>query len=192
MARHLADKGYRVLVPQLPGHAGGPRTNIKEAAAVIRQLLDEVGWPEMVLAHSFAAMVARLVFAIEAPDRVVMVAPALNVEDALDVFSDRLDLASWASRGLRSRLRKWDPELWPVVSALRPEQLPGARVLIVHDPDDVETPFARSAELAAIRRDTSIVPVPGAGHSRILSADATLRSVLDFVVDRSEVGHDAA
>lgn len=192
MARHLADKGYRVLVPQLPGHAGGPRTNIKEAAAVIRQLLDEVGWPETVLAHSFAAMVARLAFAIEAPDRVVMVAPALNVEDALDVFSDRLDLASWASRGLRSRLRNWDPELWPVVSALRPEQLPGARVLIVHDPDDVETPFARSAELAAIRRDTSIVPVPGAGHSRILSADATLRSVLDFVVDRSEVGHDAA
>jgi pimeloyl-ACP methyl ester carboxylesterase len=191
-ARHLAGRGYRVLIPELPGHAGGRRTDIVEAADVVRRLLDEVGEPELVLTHSFAALVARLAFAAEAPDRVVMVAPALDVEDALIVFSERLRLMSWTRRGLRRRLQRWDTALWPTLASLHPDQLPGARVLVIHDPDDNETPFARSAELAAIRPATSIVALPGAGHSRILSSGEAMRSMTDFVLEGSEVGHDAA
>jgi pimeloyl-ACP methyl ester carboxylesterase len=177
MARRLACDGFRVVVPELPGHAGGEVTDIKQAAAAVRALVDELGTPELVVGHSFASMVMRLAFAEENPDRIVLFAPALNVEDALRVFGDRLDLMPWARRGLRRRLQAWDPVLWPTVSTLLPEQFPGAEMLLVHDPEDGDTPFSRSAELAALRPDTSLQVGIGLGHSKILSD----RDVLDGV-----------
>ena len=181
IARRFADEGYRVIVPQLPGHAGGPATDIKQVAAALRNVIEDVGWPDALVAHSFAAMVMRLAFRDEAPRRVALVAPALDVNDALAVFGDRLRLLPWARRGLRRRLEAWDPSLWPTMSTVHPGQLPAAEVLIVHDPDDSDTPFARSAELAAIRPGTSIVAMENTGHSRILSDEKTLDAVARFV-----------
>lgn len=192
LARRLAHEGYRVVVPKLPGHAGGRPTDIKQAAAAIRAVIDDVGPPELVVAHSFAGMVLRLAFPESAPPHVALIAPALDVNDALEVFGDRLRLLPWARRGLRSKLQAWDPALWPTVSQSSPTQLPGADVLILHDPDDRETPFVRSAELAAIRPDTSIVAREGAGHSRILSHPETLDHLADFVAERSASRDSAA
>lgn len=181
VARRLASDGFRVLVPELPGHAGGEATDIKQAAAAIRAVVDQLGMPELVVGHSFASMVMRLAFADEHPDRIVLVAPALNVHDALDVFGDRLDLMPWARRGLRRRLEAWDPLLWPTVSSLLPDQFPGAEVLLVHDPEDKDAPFSRSAELAALRPQTSLRVVTDVGHSKILSDPDVLDGVSRWV-----------
>lgn len=181
IAHRLADEGYRVLIPQLPGSAGGPATDIKQVAAALDAVIADVGPPDLVVAHSFAAMVMRLAFSKSAPSRMVLIAPALDVNDALTVFGDRLRLLPWARRGLRRRLEAWDPSLWPTMSSIYPDQLPAAEVLIVHDPDDSDTPFARSAELAAIRPRTSIVAMENTGHSRILSDESTLEEVARFV-----------
>jgi pimeloyl-ACP methyl ester carboxylesterase len=181
MARRLASDGFRVVVPELPGHAGGEVTDIKQAAAAVRALVDDLGMPELVVGHSFASMVMRLVFAGENPDRIVLFAPALNVEDALRVFGDRLDLMPWARSGLRRRLQAWDPVLWPTVSNLLPDQFPGADMLLVHDPGDGDTPFSRSAELAALRPDTSLHVVTDVGHSKILSDPGVLDDVSGWV-----------
>lgn len=191
IARRLAETGHRVVLPQVPGHAGGSPTDIKRAAAAVRALVDDVGQPSLVVAHSFASMVLRLAFADEAPDRVTLIAPALDVRDALEVFGDRLRLLPWARRGLRRRLERWDPVLWPAVSQSLPTQLPGAEVLIVHDPHDGETPFARSAELAATRPGTSIVALEGAGHSRILANSETLDHLAAFATDTA-ISRDSA
>ena len=181
IARALADEGYRVLIPQLPGYAGGPATDIRQTEAALRGLIGDVGQPDLVVAHSFAAMVLRLAFSEGAPRRVMLVAPVLDVTDALTVFGDRLRLFSWARRGLRRRLEAWDPALWPTMSSAQPGQLPGAEVLILHDPGDSETPFARSAELAAVRPRTSIVAMEDTRHARILSDERTLEEVARFV-----------
>lgn len=192
MALRLAEEGFRVVVPGLPGQAGGEKTDIVIGAQAVKSLMDDLGEPELIVAHSFASMVLRLVFPDDAPGRVVLVAPTLDVHDALAVFGERLRLLPWARRGLRSRLEGWDPSLWPVVSALHPEQLPGADVLIVHDPSDEDTPFIRSAELAAIRPSTAIVPIDGVGHTRILSDPHTLDVVAEFVTRRPVSSHNAA
>lgn len=192
MALRLAEEGFRVVVPGLPGRAGGEKTDIKKGAASVQALIDDLGEPELIVAHSFASMVLRLVFPDDSPGRVVLVAPALDVNDALLVFGDRLRLLPWARRGLQSRLETWDASLWPVLSGLHPEQLPDADVLIVHDPSDEETPFTRSAELAAIRPGTSIVPIDGAGHTRILSDPHALEVVADFATPRPVSSHNAA
>lgn len=191
IARRLADEGHRVVVPRLPGHAGGHPTDIKVAASAVRALVEDVGWPRLVVAHSFASMVLRLAFTQETPGRVALIAPALDVNDALAVFGDRLRLMPWARRGLRARLEAWDRSLWPTVSQSPPTQLPGAELLIIHDPEDRETPFGRSAELAAIRPGTSIVAMKSAGHTRILSEPATLEALADFAAEKL-VSRDSA
>ncbi len=192
IARRLADEGYRVVIPTLPGHAGGERTDIKKVVDALHALIDDVGAPDVIVAHSFAAMALRLAFPERAPHRVGLVAPALDVDDALAVFGDRLGLFPWARRGLRARLESWDPSLWPTLSHVDPDQMPGADILIVHDPDDPDTPFVRSAELAAIRPDTSIVAVGSVGHGAILSDHSTLDRLVEFVTAHSFSRDDAA
>ncbi len=184
LARRLAGEGFRVVIPELPGHAGDSQTDIKKAAGALRSVLEQFGRPEVIVAHSFAAMVLRVAFPAEGPEALVLVAPALNVNDALEVFSDRLRLLPWSRRGLRTRLERWDPDLWPVVSSTNPDVLTSSDILILHDPNDPDTPFARSAELAALRSDVTLLPAEGAGHNRILGDDATQGRVADFVRQR--------
>jgi hypothetical protein len=58
-------------------------------------------------------------------------------------------------------------------------------MVIIHDPADDETPFIRSAELAAIRPLTSIAVVDGVGHTRILSDPDVMDRVVASVRERS-------
>ncbi|HEU4321264.1 MAG TPA: alpha/beta fold hydrolase [Acidimicrobiia bacterium] len=164
----LAGVGYRVVIPELPGHAGGGPTDIKQAAAAVRKLVSELGMPDIVIAHSFASMVMRLAFEEEAPPTIALFAPALDVNDALSRFGDKLGLFSWSRRGLRRRLEAWDPAMWPKVSGILPEQFPDTELYVIHDPADDEAPFGRSAELAALRPGTMLKVVTDVGHTRIL------------------------
>lgn len=181
----LAAAGFRVVIPELPGHAGDAPTDIKKAAAAIREVVGETGMPVALVAHSFAAMVVRLAFNEQAPASMVLVAPVLDVHDALARFGEQLRLLPWARRGLRNRLENWDPELWPTISGVQPDQFPGTQIAIFHDPDDPDAPFARSAQLAAIRPQTSLSVVDGGGHSQILSDVRVVNGVLDAVVSVS-------
>lgn len=192
IARRLAHEGYRVVIPTLPGSAGGEKTDIKKVVEALDSLIADVGTPDVIVAHSFAAMALRLAFPETAPRRIVLMAPALDVNDVLTVFGDRLRLYPWARRGLHSRIESWDPSLWPTLSNLEADQLPGADILIVHDPDDSDTPFVRSAELAAIRPDTSIVAVDSAGHGGILSDVFALDCLVEFVTASSVSRGNAA
>jgi pimeloyl-ACP methyl ester carboxylesterase len=181
----LAHEGFKAVAVELPGHAGDRATDIKAVAAAVSSVIAEIGMPRVVVGHSFAAMVMRLAFRDVAPPKVVLVAPALRVVDAVDVFSARLGLLPWARRGLRRRLERWDPVLWPMVAGLDTGQMPGAEILVLHDPNDEETPFTASAELASSRPRTTLLARPGAGHSGILSDPRTLDQMADFASARS-------
>lgn len=185
LAGSISSAGFRAVVPALPGRAGGEKTDIKKAAAALGVVVEEIGEPHAVVGHSFAALVMRLAFADVAPSHVVFIAPALDVRDALAVFGEKLRLLPWSRSGLRSRLEAWDSDLWPIVSDLSPAQMPGASILILHDPADPETPFARSAQLAALRPDTAISVIEDAGHNRILSHPEALERVNGFLTHRS-------
>lgn len=184
VSRRLAAAGFRVVAVNLPGHGGGEPTDVKQAAAALSAVVDELGEPEALISHSFANVVMR-VAGLTAPV-VVLVAPLMRVSHAVEVFADRLGLFPWVRRSLHRRLQAWDPELWSVIDGLDPRQHPGARLLVIHDPDDPSTPFAASAELAARRPGTEIVAMSDAGHGGILSEDDTLERVTAFLAESAE------
>jgi pimeloyl-ACP methyl ester carboxylesterase len=184
MAQRLAGEGYRVTALDLPGHAGGSRTDLGAVAAAVRGLGHELGRPGVVLGHSFGCLVARVAFSTEPPQVMVMVAPAIDARAAVDMFATRLRLAPWTHRGLVRRLEAWNPQLWATISDIGAGQLPGADVLIVHDPADADTPFGDAARLGALRPGTTLLPTHGLGHNKPLSDPATLDHVARFVVDR--------
>lgn len=185
IATALAGSGHRVVVPALPGHAGGHATDVKQVAGAIRRLIDEVGMPEAIVAHSFAAAALRLAVDDVGPSAVGLVAPLHRVSHVLDVFGDQVGLSVWVRRSLRRRLERWDPELWQVIDSVDRAQLPGAEILIVHDPADPNTPFGPSAELAALRSGTELVPLDGLGHNGPLSDERAIAVLTDFVVART-------
>lgn len=192
MARNLADDGLRVVAVDLPGRAGGDATDIKQMSDAIRDLIAVVGEPVAVIAHSFAAMAVRMVFRDRAPATVVLLAPALKVSDAFSVFADRARLLPWTRTSLWRRLERWDPTVFPSLDQIGADDLPGAEVLIIHDPADDETPFATVAELAALRPGTDLLALDGVGHVGVLSSPEALEAVTEFVGRQSEAAEERA
>jgi hypothetical protein len=186
VVRRLAGEGLRAAAVDLPGRAGGRPTDVKQVAAAIAAAGEVLGPPAVVVAHSFAALALRLVSWDPVPPLVIMAAPMVKVSDALDGFSRRAHLAPWVDTRLRRRLQMWDPEVFERVNGSAPDQLPGADVLILHDPEDGDTSFASSAELAALRPGTSLIPLPGTGHNGILRHPASLHEMAGFVAASRE------
>jgi pimeloyl-ACP methyl ester carboxylesterase len=190
-ARHLTEAGLRVVAVDLPGHAGGDTTDIKQVSAAIRDVIAAVGEPVAVIAHSFAAMALRMLFHDRAPATLVLLAPALKVSDVFSVFADRARLLPWTRKSLWRRLERWDPHAFPRLDHLGADDFPGAEVLMIHDPADDETPFARAAELAALRPGTDLLAMDGVGHVGVLSSPEALEAVTEFVGRRSRAARGA-
>lgn len=182
LARHLAARGWQVVAVDLPGRAGGESTNVKEVAATMRAAVEHFGPPVAVVAHSFASIAMRLAFPADPPaPAVVLLAPLIRVSDALEVFGRRAGLFWWTKRGLRRRLQKWDPVIWPLFDSAEASEYPGAALLVAHDPDDGDTPFPPAAELARQRPGAAMVVADGAGHAGILHDEAVLKEVASFL-----------
>jgi pimeloyl-ACP methyl ester carboxylesterase len=188
LAARLAGEDAEVVVIDLPGHAGGDPTDLIHTAAAVEAVLTALGPPSALVAHSFGSMALRLVeFDGPAPPTVLL-APLIRVTDALDAFAHRARLTRWVRGTLERRLRAAYSGLWPVMDGMGTDHLPSAPILVLHDPADPATPFARAADMAARSPATQMVAVAGAGHSGLLSHPGALHLVADFLSGQREAG----
>jgi pimeloyl-ACP methyl ester carboxylesterase len=98
-----------------------------------------------------------------AADRVVGLAPMVRLETAAARFG---------------------PEVWPrtagdLLAAGLP--VPG---LLVHDPEDDETPYEEAVALAGAWPGAQLVPAPGLGHRRLLRHPRVVAAAVAFVAGR--------
>lgn len=182
IARVVGDGGFRAVAPDLPGHGSdrGSRTDLFVMAHVVDAVGALFGSPVTVVAHSFGAPVAFTAFPTGGPKRIVFVAPALRAERHYKWFGDVLGLGKRAQHRFVRRVERFaGPHVGKI---LRGEgDIPGAQIMILHDPDDAETAYADSVAFAASRRAVALEPIPGAGHRRILEDQRTLRLISSFV-----------
>mgnify|MGYP002622061732 FL=1 len=183
LAKAIAAEGFTALAINSPGH-GGPglaQSNVFRMAEGLHGLVDRYGPPHAIVAHSLGAMAAIHAFAPDLPSRVALVAPVLDVEEVLDIFAARARLFPWAATRLERRVRSFIGPHWDSFAAGPRTDLGDSEVLIIHDPEDRDAPFATSAALAAIRDKTYLHVADGLGHHSVLRDPAALKTVADFV-----------
>ncbi len=100
-------------------------------------------------------------------------------------------LAPWTASSLERRVRSYVGDRWPELTTGADADLPGAEILILHDPTDPEVPIVTSAELAAAPAGNCLVETPGTGHRKLLRQADVVGEVAGFLIDTSKAVQEA-
>jgi pimeloyl-ACP methyl ester carboxylesterase len=190
----LVEAGHRVIAFDLPSHNDSEpgdlapgRTTIVECAEAVRAFVHTHGPAHAIVAHSLGAKAAALAVARGAEvNRLVFLAPMGDFSWYLDIFADRHGFGPRIRRGLVNRLDRrlkvplYDTDIAAVAVTLDdPPPL-----LIVHDPDDPDSPYQMSQRIVDLWSGASLVTTGGLGrlaHYRILRHRKAIDAGLEFV-----------
>ena len=194
----LAERGFRVVAPDGPGHGGSPalpreRYAMPELVRIVEALLDELGWERAAfVGHSWGASIGLHV-AAASPERLTALAlldtayddprnqpgfPTLTYEQQLE--RQRATVATW-------RWESWEALLDDVrgsVRELRPGFLEVLRGAVIEDEDGLRAPIdpeVRAAALTALVEswEEDAIAKLGASGLPVLLLVATLPEELD-------------
>ncbi len=183
LARSVADQGFTTIAIDLPGHGDQKwdTSDVFQMSAALHVLVARFGAPQAVIAHSLGAMAVVYAFKESMPERLVLLAPMLDINEALDTFASRARLMPWTAVFLEKRLRRFSGDSWPAFAAGTDTEFGDAEVLVVHDPDDPDTSFESSSVLAALRDRTSLLVANSRGHNGVLADEEVAGAVARFL-----------
>jgi pimeloyl-ACP methyl ester carboxylesterase len=183
LARAAARAGYRAVAIDAPGHNRDEQRTSDgfQMAAGLEAVEERFGSPTAVIAHSLGAMTSMMAWGDRPPKAAVWLAPVLDVRSTLQMFARRAQLAPWTGRLLGARVKRFAGDSWPVLSAGADADLPGAELLILHDPDDPDADFTTSAALARRRSSTRLIETPDLGHYSLLREPEVTDTVERFL-----------
>jgi pimeloyl-ACP methyl ester carboxylesterase len=191
----LVEAGHRVIAFDLPSHnesetgemAQG-RTTIVECAEAVRAIVQAHGPAHAVVGHSLGAKAAALAVAKGAPiERMVFLAPMGDFALYLDLFADRHGFGPRIRAGLERRLNRrlgtplFDTDISRVAGRIND----ATPLLVVHDPDDPDSPYEMSERIVEVWPGASLVTTRGLGrlaHYRILRHRPAINAGVEFIV----------
>ena len=189
----LVEAGYRVIAFDLPSHnesdpgvlAPG-RTTAIECARAVEAMIGTFGPARAVVAHSLGSNATTFAASWGATvGKLVFFAPMAEFPLYLDLFATRHNFGRRILAGLHRRLERRigmsleDTNLVNV--AARTDYPP---LLLIHDPDDPETPYAASEKVAASWPGAQLMTTKGLGrlaHFRILRHRPAIRAGVEFI-----------
>jgi len=190
----LVAAGYRVIAFDLPSHnesepgALAPgRTTIVECAEAVRAVVAEHGPAHAIVGHSLGAKAAALAISWGTPvERLVFLAPMASFSLYLDLFTERHGFGPRIRSRLHRRLdrRIGMPLLHTDIANVAARLADPTPLLIVHDPDDPDSPHAASEEIVGVWPGASLVSTRGLGrlaHYRILRHRPAINAGVDFI-----------
>jgi pimeloyl-ACP methyl ester carboxylesterase len=189
----LVEAGHRVIVFDLPSHNGSDpgelapgRTTIVECAEAVRAIVRTHGPARAIVAHSLGAKAVAFSAERGTPiDRMVFLAPMGDFSPYLDLFADRHGFGPRIRTGLRRRLdTRLGVPLFDTDIARVAARIDNRPLLVVHDPDDPDSPYATSQRLVDVWRGARLETTRGLGplaHYRILRHRTAIRAALDFI-----------
>ena len=192
-AKPLVESGYRVIAFDLPSHhesdpgALAPgRTTATECAAAIAAMIETHGPAHAVVAHSLGANSTMLAAAQGTPiGRLVAIAPMGEFPLYLDLFAARHNFGPRILKGLHRRLETRIGMQLHETNMTHTGRLAGyPPLLLIHDPDDPDSPYAASERVAAAWPGARLLATRGLGrlaHYRILRHRPAISAGVDFI-----------
>jgi pimeloyl-ACP methyl ester carboxylesterase len=188
IVRELRPEGYRVVGFDAPanGDSAGRRTDIRDYLAAIEAMQQRHGMFRVVIGHSFGALAAlTAVREGTAAGGVVAIAGMADARYLVDSFAARVGVGAATADVLAGEFARRVvpdvPEPYARVDAVARPLPADVPLLVVHDRGDREVAASESVRLHAAHGDRSrLLLTDGAGHARVLGADATLDAVTAF------------
>ena len=107
----LAERGYDVWAPDLSGHGASPRRDGYTIDAMVDELVDAVpAEPDLLVAHSFGAIIAARAVARIRPARIVYAEPAWVAVGGSDRFAFYRSQKDWTIEDVRKESPRWRRE----------------------------------------------------------------------------------
>lgn len=193
LGQALLAHGHRVVAFDAPGHgqSEGRHSSIVHFAKAIQAVAAAAGEPAAVVAHSLgAAATVRALSQGLALERVVFIGPSGGPRDWARRFALQLGLPDSVMARMRSRSERWLGASWSDfdIPALAARQT--AELLVIHDRDDAEVPWADGAAIAAAWPGARLVTTHGLGHRRILRDGRVVERAVAFVRGEPVVSED--
>lgn len=188
LAADLVPAGWRVVVPDLPGHGmtPGESTDLFELGRATAAVL-AAERPVAVVVHSmgFPAAMLALEEGAPAPDHLVALAPGRRMAHAFDAFLERARLGRRLGDELRRGIEaRFGADIWDVLDVDRTLGGLTPTGLVIHDAEDDEVPLADARHIAGHWRGAELAVTTGLGHRRILRDAAVRRRIVESLATR--------
>jgi pimeloyl-ACP methyl ester carboxylesterase len=180
----LVSAGYRVVGVDAIGHGESPGrdSSLVAIAAALRALAEHHGPFAGVVAHSAGTVGAIYALANGvAMDRLVCVAPGVDLDGYARDFARLFGLSPEASRRMRRRIERRIGVSWDDLDPRRAAADRRVPLLVVHDRADREAPLAGGEALAHAWQGSRLLVTEGLGHRRILSNEKVIEAAMDFL-----------
>ncbi len=185
----LVKRGYRVVAFDAPAHglAEGKRTSLPEMSDLAAEIIARTGTPEVILAHSFGAMVASHALQQRAlpTKRVALISAVFSADTLTRNFRALTGVDAGVADAVIARIRRELQCGWYEISGetLVPKQT--AAALVIHDEDDREVPVTEAHSYGKAWRGSRVVLTKGLGHRRTLRDEGVVKQVVDFLAGDS-------
>ncbi len=180
----LVAAGFRVVGLDAPGHGDSPGRS-SSLVAIGRALLalgSHLGPLAGVVAHSAGtvATVHALARGL-AVERLVCVAPGVDLDGYAREFSRLFGLSGAVSRSMRRRIERHIGVTWEDLDPCRAAEHLRVPLLVFHDRNDREAPFAGGVALARSWPGARLIATEGLGHTRILREESVVAQAVEFL-----------
>jgi pimeloyl-ACP methyl ester carboxylesterase len=189
MAQVLQQQGWRVLVPDAPGHGASPgnSSSLPQFIASLDATVAQYGRPRALIGHSLGALAIACRHANGPPDwasglkAVVLISMPASVEFLFDKFVAMLGLSAATEGLLRQRFQQRFHARPADFAALPGAGRIAAPILLLHDPADDIAPCAHSAGLFPQLPNAKFITTTGLGHSALTRDADTIRRIVEFI-----------
>ena len=183
-AAPLVKAGFRVVTFDAPAHGAstGRKSSLPHFTWALRAVAASQGTPHAIIAHSMGCASATLALrdGLEV-QRLVFVAPPLDPSNYTRQFGEIFRLPEATIAGLRNRVEERFLRPWSDYSPAESAPRMRARLLIIHDRNDVEVPYAGGARLSELWPGARLLTTEGLGHRRVLRDENVVREAVSFV-----------
>ena len=182
----LVKNNFRAVAFDGPAHGNseGKKTNVMEFEAAFQKIIEQVGEPVAVIAHSFGGVASIHSIRNGLPvTKLINIASPTISEDIISGFVRTINASPATGVAFKDYVVKTFDKSFDDLAAVRMiKQLPrDLKLLLIHDEDDKEVSIQHPLELQKVYPAAELYQTSGLGHNRILKDDAVIQKCVEFI-----------